>query len=391
MNKNLYPYKFFRGYPQINPVPFFNLSLLRTVDWNGGDIDEVTVAAKQIVDIDSWIKTFNDLGDKAMADHRVGNAIAYYRWAEGYMPWNDPRKTAAYDKHVELFYKYYAEIFDSKIKLDRLPYGDTTLPVWIAKPKQQPRGAIVLHGGYDSYLEEFLQIALYLTEAGYAVYAFEGPGQGQVVRKSNLTITPDWHKVVGALLDHYELDDVTLIGASLGGALAPRAAAGDQRIKRVIAWGVMPNFLNVLLSTRPKFVQALVRIMLKAHLAPVINLVMSIQAKTDPMAAWGVQHGMKTFGAKSAYDFMRKADKIQIADIGDKITGDVLIIGSDRDHFVPPSFYKPMIDAMPNARTLTYRLFTQAECSGSHCVVGNTRGVLDLMIEWISSHEKEGH
>jgi pimeloyl-ACP methyl ester carboxylesterase len=342
MNKSLYPYKFFRGYPHIHPETFFNVSLLRTVDWNGGDIDELKAVAKKIVDINSWTRTLNDLGDKAMSDYRTGNAIAYYRWAEGYMPWNDPQKTAAYNKHIELFYKHYAEIFGEKgaIKRDHLPYGGTTLPVWIAQPKH-PRGVIVLHGGYDSYLEEFLQITLYLVKAGYAVYAFEGPGQGAVVRKSTLTVTPDWHKVVSTLLDYYKLDDVTLIGASLGGALAPRAAAGDHRIKRVVAWGV--------------------------------------------------QHGIKTFGAISAYDFMRKADKIQVADIGNKITGDVLIIGSDRDHFVPPSFYKPMIDAMPNVRTLTYRLFTEAECSGAHCAVGNTRGALDLMIEWISSHEKEGY
>ena len=43
---------------------------------------------------------------------------------------------------------------------------------------------------------------------------------------------------MAAVLDHFGLADVTLIGLSLGGYLAPRAAAFEERIKRVVAHDV---------------------------------------------------------------------------------------------------------------------------------------------------------
>lgn len=37
-------------------------------------------------------------------------------------------------------------------------------------------------------------------------------------------MTPQWHKPVAAVLDYFDLDDVTLLGFSLGGCLVMRAA-----------------------------------------------------------------------------------------------------------------------------------------------------------------------
>jgi pimeloyl-ACP methyl ester carboxylesterase len=42
---------------------------------------------------------------------------------------------------------------------------------------------------------------------------------------------------VGALLDHLGLEDITLVGLSMGGYFALRAAAFAPRVKRVIATG----------------------------------------------------------------------------------------------------------------------------------------------------------
>ncbi|WP_273482487.1 hypothetical protein [Dysosmobacter welbionis] len=55
---------------------------------------------------------------------------------------------------------------------------------------------------------------------------------GAALRKSGLTFTPEWEKPVGAVLDHYGADNVTIIGVSLGGELCMRAAAMEPRIRR---------------------------------------------------------------------------------------------------------------------------------------------------------------
>jgi predicted esterase YcpF (UPF0227 family) len=39
---------------------------------------------------------------------------------------------------------------------------------------------------------------------------------------------PAWERPVKAVLDYFNLEDVTIIGASLGGYLAPRAAVFER-------------------------------------------------------------------------------------------------------------------------------------------------------------------
>ena len=390
MNAKIYPNKFFKGYPHLHDTEFFNATMIRMIDWGGGSLQDLQEAAHKIKDMQTWVKTLTELGDKAMLEKRTGNAIAYYRMVEAFTSWSDPQKAVLYDKTRDLFYDFYADYFgeNGEIKRERVAYENASLPVWKAIPKiEKPKGILVFHGGYDSYLEEFLQIVLYFVRNGYVVYAFEGPGQSEVIRKSGLPFTPDWQKPVSAILNHYQLDNVTIIGGSLGGSLAPRAAAVEKRIKRVISWSGMPDFLDSLLSTRSNTLQKLTRWMLKLHFAPVINAAMKSQTKSDPMAKWGFEQGINSFGLKSAYQFMRAASKIRVTDVGGKISQDVLIISGDRDHFAPVGFYRIMIDAMPNARTMTYRLFTEKELSGAHCIIGNTQALLDCMLSWLGQLE----
>ena len=51
-------------------------------------------------------------------------------------------------------------------------------------------------------------------------------------------MTQRWEEPVSAVLDYFHLDDVTLIGLSLGGYLALRTAAIENRISRVVAFDV---------------------------------------------------------------------------------------------------------------------------------------------------------
>ena len=60
---------------------------------------------------------------------------------------------------------------------------------------------------------------------------------------------------MAAVLDYFALSDVTLIGLSLGGGLAIRAAAFEPRVKRVITYDVLFDFLSCNLSQVPVFLQ----------------------------------------------------------------------------------------------------------------------------------------
>lgn len=377
-------FNFKTGIYKLNEQSNFDFQLNRLIMWDGGDLDEVRAAAGKIKDSESWKRELIALGDMALAEKRIENAIAYYRMSEFFMYDGDPDKKKYYKKACDLFYDFYKAYFKSgKIKRFEVPYENIKLPVMYAVAKGKCKDCIVLHGGNDSYFEELFIPMLYFAERGFDVYLFEGPGQGGVVRLQNKHFTHEWEKPVAAVLDYFKLSDVTIIGASLGGMLAPRAAAFEKRIERVIAWSVFPSFIDVLLGTVPAFRRRMLRLCLRLKLKGLLNAALKIASRKDELMRWGLSHGMYAYEAKTPYEYVKKMERYQILDIAHLITQDVLIAGASRDHFIDYTLVGKEIAALKNVHSLTFRLFTEAENASNHCNCGNTRLVLDYFMQWI--------
>lgn len=377
-------FSFKKGVYQLNEQSNFNFQLNRLVMWDGGDLEEVKEVGSKIKTSEDWKRELVALGDKAYAEGRTENAIGYYRMSEFFMYDGDPDKKKYYLKATELFYNYYSEFFtNGTAERHEVDYEGVKLPVMYFKAKGEKKDTIVLHGGNDSYFEEFFVPALYLAENGFEVYLFEGPGQGGVVRVQNKHFTYEWEKPVKAVLDKFALDDVTIIGASLGGMLAPRAAAFEKRIKRVIAWSVFPNFLEVLLNSQQPKKAKMCRFCLKLRLKGILNIAMKKAAKRDELIKWGLKHGMYAYEAKSPYDYARKMNDYQVINIADKITQDMLIVGANKDHFIDYKTVGEEIAALKNVRSLTFRLFTEKEDACNHCNCGNIKLTFDTFMNWI--------
>ena len=170
---------------------------------------------------------------------------------------SDPRITPTWEKGLESFRKAIG-LFSDKIETIEIPYDGTTLPGYFFNVSGKEYGnsnndnnsnqkqvekrklpTLILSTGLDGAQEElyFLGVAAAL-ERGYNCLTFEGPGQGTVVRKQKLHFRPDWEKVVSSVIDfalskrQKEVDPqrIALIGYSMGGYLAPRAAAFEDRI-----------------------------------------------------------------------------------------------------------------------------------------------------------------
>lgn len=376
------------GSRNLHPEPNFNYQLNRTALWSGGDWDELTDAASRIYNAADWERELTTLGEKALAEERIENAIAYFRMAEFFMFDGNPKKLSTYRKSRRLFYNFNARVFEEgEIKRERIPYSTGFLPVWVALPKSgvPVKDTVILHGGNDSYIEEFIQILRQLTKRGYAVYLFEGPGQGEVLREQGIAFTHEWHLPIKAVLDYFDLREVTIIGISLGGVLAPRAAAFEKRISRVVGFSIFPDFLDIILSKQNYMAQAMVKTLIALRQKRLTNLVLRNRMRRDPMVDWGISHALYAYGAQTPYDMLLTAKRFQIKDIGHLIDQDFLLIGAREDHFIPVSLYKDEIDALPNVRSFTYRLFTEEEDAGTHCCAGNIKLVLDFIDSWISS------
>jgi len=384
--------EFKKGVYELNDQSNFNFQLNRLVMWDGGDLEEVKKAGPTIHTSEDWKKSLIELGDKANREGRTENAIAYYRMSEFFMYDGDPDKKVYYEKATEMFYEFYASYFsDGTVERFKVPYEDIYLPVMHAQAKGERKDIILLHGGNDSYFEEFFFPMLYLSENGFEVYLFEGPGQGGVMRVQNKHFTHEWERPVKAVLDYFKLENVTIIGASLGGMLAPRAAAFDQRIQRVIAWSIFPNFLDILLSSSVGYGSGLMKFarwLIDHNFHHVANAIFNKKAKNDEMTRWGLEHGKYAYQAKDAFEYARNMKKYQVMDIADKITQDVLIVGANRDHFIPWEMCAEELPAMKNARSLTFRLFTDKEEACNHCNCGNVKLTFDTFMDWILMMKK---
>lgn len=377
-------FNFKKGLYKLNEQSNFNFQLNRLVMWDGGDLEEVQKISHKINNSEDWEKELIALGDKAVTEKHIENAIGYYRMSEFFMYEGNPDKKKYYHKATEMFYAFYHEYFESgKVERHQVPYENIFLPVMHVHAKGEKKDTILLHGGNDSYYEEFFFLMLYLAENGFEVYLFEGPGQGGVMRIQNKHFTHQWEKPVSAILDYFSLDDITIIGASLGGMLAPRAAAFEKRIKRVIAWSVFTNFQEVLMDNVSPQKRKLFRVLLKLKLSPVINLAMNAMSKKDELIEWGLKHGMYAYESKTPYEYAVKMNDYQMLNIADKITQDVLIVGASCDHFIDYTTVGKEISALKNVRSLTFRLFTEEEQASNHCNCGNTKLVLDTFMSWI--------
>ena len=378
--------EFKQGMYHLNPDPNFNFQLNRVILWDGGNLNDVMQAAKRITDSTSWKQEMIYLGDNALSQNRIPQAIAYYQMSEFFD--GNPGNKEYYIKATGLFYEYYHSYFDERrVQKIQVPYEDVMLPIMVAKTQKQCKGTILLHGGNDSCFEEMFLPMLYLSEHGYDVYLFEGPGQGNVLRVQGKHFTYAWERPVKAILDFFHLNDVIIIGVSLGAMLALRAAALDKRITRAVSWSVFPDFLDVVLDQIPKKVAGIVRFMLKHNLRIVLSPIlcmMKLIRKNDPLFQWGVNHGMYAYGADSIYDYLKKVSKYQIMDVASMIEQDVLILGANQDHLVDYRMISKEINALTNANSLTFRLFTEKENAGNHCNLGNAKLALDVILQWLT-------
>lgn len=378
--------EFKQGMYHLNPDPNFNFQLNRVILWDGGNLNDVMQAAKRITDSTSWKQEMIYFGDNALSQNRIPQAIAYYQMSEFFD--GNPGNKEYYIKATGLFYEYYHSYFDERrVQKIQVPYEDVMLPIMVAKTQKQCKGTILLHGGNDSCFEEMFLPMLYLSEHGYDVYLFEGPGQGNVLRVQGKHFTYAWERPVKAILDFFHLNDVIIIGVSLGAMLALRAAALDKRITRAVSWSVFPDFLDVVLDQIPKKVAGIVRFMLKHNLRIVLSPIlcmMKLIRKNDPLFQWGVNHGMYAYGADSIYDYLKKVSKYQIMDVASMIEQDVLILGANQDHLVDYRMIGKEINALTNANSLTFRLFTEKENAGNHCNLGNAKLALDVILQWLT-------
>ncbi|MFQ5611086.1 MAG: alpha/beta hydrolase family protein [Anaerolineae bacterium] len=225
------------------------------VDYN--DFTRTTRAIERWEEwLDAWCATGDVHADLARQAEANGRALsagqAWVRAALCYhfakFVWRvDPAKyRAAANKAVRSLYAAHRHLDPTAERLE-IPFEGATMVANLRRPAGHDRPPLaVLLPGLDSTKEEFFNWENVYLERGLATLSLEGPGQGETGYQTH--IRPDYEAAVSTALDALEgradldLARIGVVGVSMGGYYAPRAAAFEPRLKAAVAIGGPYNF-----------------------------------------------------------------------------------------------------------------------------------------------------
>ena len=355
-------------------------------------VEELRQTASKIESLEDWIKHMTEAGSKAENEGRYLHAARYYQGAEFYMANGREGKLDLYLRSLALFDKAVPELSQYR---DSVAYDHGQLPVIrLSPPGSNPHSrkeTILIHSGYDGLVEEMYPTLQPMVDVGYTVIAFEGPGQGAALRKSNLHMPSNWDKPVAAILDHYAIESCTLVGMSLGGYLAPSAAAFEKRIKRVVAWGAMHTFYSAYEKRLDATGFRVLTMLLNLGMKKLVNRIMERAAEKESTLKWALAHGKHVSGTDNAFDFLQWVRSLSLDDKAELIDQDVLIMMGNEDHLIPSNQLYIQAESMVNARSVTSVMFSATDQAAKHCQVGNTTLAVNQILAWLEFLENRDH
>jgi pimeloyl-ACP methyl ester carboxylesterase len=360
---------------------FINYQLNRAYALGFADRHEVFDAASRVRSMDDCVVVFEDLSRRAAADGRTQHATGYLRLAEFFTP---PRSAAKADRYLRYRSLFETAVAEAGVVRHEVPYADATLPAYTLSATGPPAGATVLvHGGFDSVIEEFYPIWQRVAAAGFDVVAFEGPGQGGARTVNGLTFDHDWEKPVGAVLDHFQLERAALIGISMGGYWALRAAGQEPRIDRVVSWPPVYDWLHRL----PPVTRRPVRTLLGRR--GFMRWSVRTRARLVPTVRAVVEQTLYLLDSEDPADVVDWFMGMNATHLGSgRVTQDVLLMCGEHDSFQPPSLTRAQAQALTAARSVTTRLFTKAEHAERHCQMGNLDLACRVLTAWLQDPDR---
>ena len=216
-------------------------------------------------EVEALARRAEDDGHFATARHGYLRASNYYRTAEFFLPGTDPRKPQIYEKLTHCFRRAGA-YFSPPLERVEIGFEGKTMPGYYFPPgpgEGGPSPVVIFLGGADSLAEELYFLAVQpLRDRGLGCLVVDTPGRGGCLRLHGVHTRPDYEKPVGALLDYLQgrpdvdPERLGLLGVSMGGYYAPRAAAFDGRVKACVAWcgcyNVLENIYDFFPPLRPQ-------------------------------------------------------------------------------------------------------------------------------------------
>ncbi|MBY8825589.1 alpha/beta hydrolase family protein [Sphingomonas colocasiae] len=311
------------------------------------------------------------LGDEAMAaGHRLSacekykRATAYYVTAER-MQSRDyaPRKTmyatmlATMDKAIA------AGLPAERVEI---AYEGTSYPgLFVPGQGEGPWPCMVFCNGLDS-VKEMIVLCMRdeFAKRGIAMLAIDHPGVGEALRLKGLTAIHDSERWAGAAIDYLETrgdvdaDRIGMMGWSLGGYYAPRAACYEKRFKLCVSWGANHNW-GELQARR-------------------------LQREGDRPVPHYWDHVMWVWGQPDMQTFMAYVPRITLNGHLDRMTVPYLITHGANDRQIPIEYAHQSHDQASNSPDLELKFFTDREGGVEHVSADNMEPSSSYICDWVA-------
>jgi alpha-beta hydrolase superfamily lysophospholipase len=366
------------------------LRVMGAAPYGGADVGEclATLARVRGSDLTSWYDAWSAtatrvlrLAEQEEATGREESArLAFFR-ASGYFRTagsmllgapldervvdSNRRQTAAFRRGAQLLAMPPEQL--------EIPYGQTSLPGYLFRVNDNPtpRPLVILVGGYDGTAEElYFSNGAAALARGYHVLAFDGPGQGAALLQRRLVMRADWDQVVTPVLDFalrqpgVDAERVALIGLSLGGFLAPRAASVEHRLAACIADCGSYDLFEAALRRMPPplavgFMQG------RPRATAILRAILG-RLQHRPTAGWALRRGMLVHGAADPIEYLEMTREYTLKRHAARITCPTFVGNAEGDDIsiCAPQLY----DALTCPKEFV--TFTAADGAGDHCESG---------------------
>ena len=376
------------------------LRMLGTSRSQGSDVAEILNVCERVRagDFESWYTEFHDLADwvestiaggRRYDDTTLRDAyfrIARYRFASSFYltgNWDDERNYTTWKRWASYFNKAGA-LMDIPAERYTLKADGFSVPVILLRASldDTPRPCLILGNGLDGSMEAMLHFHGFAAlERGYHVVLYEGPGQTTVVREQQKGFIHNWEAVVTPVIDWlYQLpfirkQAIGLLGVSLGGYLAVRAAAFEHRLAAVM---LVDAIYDVSVSIKAILGENVIQHDGKD--ADAFRAALQKHTEDNTTARWLANQIRWAWRTETVYEALQQSKLMTLAGTLDKVECPVFVADAEHDSLVQSD--QPPLVAYGLGKLATYKKFTHRESAEAHCHLGAYVYANQVIMEW---------
>jgi dienelactone hydrolase len=362
---------------------------------SGGAIDEVDRACRPIRDAAAkgdagtrdlmlaWKAVADQLAEQAdraaeenhlrTAGQKYFRSAVYVCQAERMLSSKDPERIPFYQEGLDAMQKSF-DLVDPATTRVAIPFEGSELPAYFLEADRRdgaPAPTMIMWNGLDSTKEHMYTSGWpqELAQRGISTLMVDCPGSGEALRflglKSRVE-TEDWAK---ACVDYLETRDdvdrrrIGLVGWSLGGYYAPRAAAFENRLALVVAWGANHNWGEVQKRRLER------------------------EGENPVPHYW--EHVLWVWGHDDVETFIKAAEDVHLNGIVEQITVPFLITHGQNDRQIPVEYAHQSYDQAVNSPNRELRIFTPEEGATEHVGLDHLPHVGAYTADWIEDRFDE--